>query len=218
MQKGASVTHAESIEQALAVLRSAAARPADGRCRARHPRTWCCGSKPSALWCGSSPAAPATTRRGGRGIHAGAKEYIPLPPDPELIAAVLAAVTDDAREAHLSRRDDGARGETRANRSRLRRLRADHGESGTGKEVLARYVHSRRTGARAAFNLGQLCCDPREPARIGIVRPREGLVHRRRRAPHRQIGGGDRGTLLLDEISEWTRACRQSCCAPCRSA
>jgi DNA-binding NtrC family response regulator len=28
-------------------------------------------------------------------IHAGAKEYIPLPPDPELIAAVLAAVADD---------------------------------------------------------------------------------------------------------------------------
>jgi len=29
---------------------------------------------------------------------AGAKEYIPLPPDPELIAAVLAAVADDSRE------------------------------------------------------------------------------------------------------------------------
>ena len=31
-------------------------------------------------------------------IHAGAKEYIPLPPDPELIAAVLAAVADDSRD------------------------------------------------------------------------------------------------------------------------
>src|SRR5205085_11198760 len=31
-------------------------------------------------------------------IHAGAKEYIPLPPDPELIAAVLAAVANDARD------------------------------------------------------------------------------------------------------------------------
>jgi two-component system response regulator FlrC len=28
-------------------------------------------------------------------IRAGAKEYIPLPPDPELIAAVLAAVAQD---------------------------------------------------------------------------------------------------------------------------
>ncbi len=31
-------------------------------------------------------------------IHAGAKEYIPLPPDPDMIAAVLAAVANDDRE------------------------------------------------------------------------------------------------------------------------
>ena len=36
-------------------------------------------------------------------IRAGAQEYIPLPPDPELIAAVLAAVADDERAA--DRRD-----------------------------------------------------------------------------------------------------------------
>lgn len=32
-----------------------------------------------------------------RAIRAGAREFIPLPPDPELIAAVLAAVADDDR-------------------------------------------------------------------------------------------------------------------------
>ena len=42
-------------------------------------------------------------------IHAGAKEYIPLPPDPELIAAVLAAVADDHREM-IYRDDAMARG------------------------------------------------------------------------------------------------------------
>lgn len=31
-------------------------------------------------------------------IDAGAKEYIPLPPEPELIAAILVAVADDARD------------------------------------------------------------------------------------------------------------------------
>ena len=31
-------------------------------------------------------------------IHAGAKEYIPLPPDPDLIGAILAAVADDYRD------------------------------------------------------------------------------------------------------------------------
>jgi DNA-binding NtrC family response regulator len=31
-------------------------------------------------------------------VHAGAREYIPLPPDPAVIAAILAAVADDGRE------------------------------------------------------------------------------------------------------------------------
>ena len=35
--------------------------------------------------------------RAAAAIKAGAKEFIPLPPDAELIAAVLAAVTDDNR-------------------------------------------------------------------------------------------------------------------------
>ena len=33
-----------------------------------------------------------------RAIRAGAKEYLPLPPDPELIAAVLAAVADESHQ------------------------------------------------------------------------------------------------------------------------
>src|SRR5215468_7588221 len=71
-------------------------------------------------------------------IHAGAKEYIPLPPDPELIAAVLAAVANDSRD--LVYRD-----ETMAHVVRLAQQIAGSeasvmitGESGTGKEVLAR--------------------------------------------------------------------------------
>lgn len=31
-------------------------------------------------------------------IHARAKEYIPLPPEPELIAAILVSVGDEARD------------------------------------------------------------------------------------------------------------------------
>ena len=41
--------------------------------------------------CGIGTDAAAAVRA----IRAGAKEYIPLPPDAELIAAVLAAVADD---------------------------------------------------------------------------------------------------------------------------
>src|SRR6195952_1504395 len=39
----------------------------------------------------------ADPQRAAAAIRAGAKEFIPLPPDAELIAAVLAAVSDDER-------------------------------------------------------------------------------------------------------------------------
>ena len=84
-------------------------------------------------------------------IHAGAKEYIPLPPDPELIAAVLAAVANDSRD--LVYRD-----EAMAKVIKLAQQIAGSdasvmitGESGTGKEVLARYVHSRSLRAKRPF-------------------------------------------------------------------
>src|SRR5207244_5332954 len=84
--------------------------------------------------CGTSTDARAAVAA----IHAGAKEYIPLPPDPELIAAVLAAVADDHRE--LVYRDDAM-----AQVVKLAQQIAPSeasvlitGESGTGKEVLAR--------------------------------------------------------------------------------
>lgn len=44
--------------------------------------------------CGPQGAAGAAVAA----IRAGAKEYIPLPPDPEIIAAILAAVADDPHE------------------------------------------------------------------------------------------------------------------------
>jgi DNA-binding NtrC family response regulator len=41
----------------------------------------------------------ADPQRAAAAIRAGAKEFIPLPPDAELIAAVLAAVSDDESPA-----------------------------------------------------------------------------------------------------------------------
>src|SRR6202034_8771 len=83
----------------------------------------------------------ADPRQAADAIRAGAKEFIPLPPDAELIAAVLAAVADDNRE--LIYRDDSM-----ARVVELAQQIAGSeasvlitGESGTGKEVLARYVH-----------------------------------------------------------------------------
>src|SRR5207302_2010290 len=99
MDNGASVTHAETTEQAMAVLRGGKGadlmlvdvaldiRDLVLRLEAEHIHV-------PIVACGTSNDARAAVAA----IHAGAKEYIPLPPDPELIAAVLAAVTDDRRE------------------------------------------------------------------------------------------------------------------------
>src|SRR3954466_12626215 len=152
MDKGASVTHADSVEQALAVLRSG--RGADllmvdvaidirdlvRRLDIEHIHA-------PIVACGVTNDARAAVDA----IHAGAKEYIPLPPDPELIAAVLAAVANDSRE--LIYRD-----EAMARVVKLAQQIAGSdasvmitGESGTGKEVLARYVHSRSARAKRPF-------------------------------------------------------------------
>jgi two-component system, response regulator FlrC len=105
MDKGAAVTHAEDIEQALRVLRSG--RGADllmvdvavnirdlvARLENEHIHV-------PIVACGTGTDARAAVAA----IHAGAKEYIPLPPDPELIAAVLAAVADDTVSSSIATR------------------------------------------------------------------------------------------------------------------
>ena len=135
-------------------------------------------------------------------IHAGAKEYIPLPPDPELIAAVLAAVTDDARE--LIYRD-----ETMAHVVKLAQQIAPSdasvlitGESGTGKEVLARYVHGRSNRARAPFVSVNCAAIPEHLLESELFGHEKGAFTG---AVARRIGKFEEatgGTLLLDEISE----------------
>ncbi len=71
-------------------------------------------------------------------IRAGAREYIPLPPDPELIAAVIEAVSTRQPGLRVPRRGHGARrAPGRADRP-LGGLDPRHpGESGSGKEVIA---------------------------------------------------------------------------------
>ncbi|SDJ12056.1 Response regulator receiver domain-containing protein [Bradyrhizobium sp. Rc2d] len=48
-------------------------------------------------------------RAAAAAIRAGAKEYIPLPPEPELIAAIFVTVADEARD-FVYRDDEMARG------------------------------------------------------------------------------------------------------------
>jgi DNA-binding NtrC family response regulator len=203
MERGAAVTHADSVEQALAVLRSGKGadllmvevavdiRELSARLELEriHVPIVACGMENNAR------AAVAA-------IHAGAKEYIPLPPDPELIAAVLAAVADDARE--LIYRD-----ESMAQVIKLATQIATSeasvlitGESGTGKEVLARYVHSHSNRSKKPFIAVNCAAIPENLLESELFGHEKGAFTG---AVARRIGKFEEasgGTLLLDEISE----------------
>ena len=203
MDKGATVTHADDAEIALRVLRSG--RSADllmvevaidirdliTRMEAEHIIV-------PVVACGMSTDARAAVAA----IHAGAKEYIPLPPDPELIAAVLAAVADDHRD--FIYRDDAM-----AHVVKLAQQVAPSdasvmitGESGTGKEVLARFVHAKSNRARAPFISVNCAAIPEHLLESELFGHEKGSFTG---AIARRIGKFEEssgGTLLLDEISE----------------
>src|SRR5262249_24286968 len=148
--------------------------------------------------CGTATDARAAVAA----IQAGAKEYIPLPPDPELIAAVLAAVADDTRE--LIYRDDAMAPVVKL---ALQIAPSDAsvlitGESGTGKEVLARYVHARSSRAKKPFICVNCAAIPETLLESELFGHEKGAFTG---AVGRRIGKFEEangGTLLLDEISE----------------
>jgi DNA-binding NtrC family response regulator len=203
MDKGAAVTHAESNDQAMAVLRSGKGadllmvdvaldiRDLVLRLEAEHIHV-------PLVACGTQTDARAAVAA----IHAGAKEYIPLPPDPDMIAAVLAAVANDARE--MVYRDDAM-----AHVVKLAQQIAPSdasvlitGESGTGKEVLARYVHARSNRARGSFISVNCAAIPEALLESELFGHEKGAFTG---AIARRIGKFEEangGTLLLDEISE----------------
>ena len=93
------------------------------------------------------------------------------------------------------------------------------GESGTGKELVAQALHQRSARARAPVRRGQLRGDQPRARRERAVRPREGRVHRRRRAPHR---ASSRPRTAARSSSTRSATCRPRrrprCCACSRSA
>ena len=81
-------------------------------------------------------------------IRAGAKEYIPLPPDADLIAAVLEAVAEESGDLIAA---DPAMKKVIALADQVAASEASiliTGESGVGKEVIAKYLHEQIDGAQ----------------------------------------------------------------------
>ena len=135
-------------------------------------------------------------------IEKGAKEYIPLPPDPEMIAAVLEAVAQE--DSAIIHRDPATK--------QVLKL-ADQiapsdasilitGESGTGKEVMARYLHNKSRRASGAFVAINCAAIPENLLESELFGHEKGAFSG---AVARRIGKfeeADGGTILLDEISE----------------
>ncbi|WP_417686580.1 sigma-54-dependent transcriptional regulator [Roseibium sp.] len=203
MQRGAQVMQADSTESAMKVLRSG--RGADllmvdvnldiagllAKLQSERVHV-------PVVACGVETDAQAAVSA----IRAGAKEYIPLPPDPEMIAAVLAAVAQERGD--LIYRDDAM-----AAVVRLAEQVAPSdasvlitGESGTGKEVIARHVHKSSNRASKPFISINCAAIPEHLLESELFGHEKGAFTG---AVARRIGKfeeADGGTLLLDEISE----------------
>jgi two-component system, response regulator FlrC len=203
MDKGAQVTHAADIVQALAVLRSGRGADLLMVDVAVNIRDLVAGLEAEHIHAPIVACGTATDARAAvAAIQAGAKEYIPLPPDAELIAAVLAAVADDRRE--LIYRDDAM-----ARVVKLAQQVATSeasvlitGDSGTGKEVVARYVHARSHRAKKPLICVNCAAIPETLLESELFGHEKGAFTG---AVARRVGKFEEangGTLLLDEISE----------------
>jgi len=135
-------------------------------------------------------------------IRAGAKEYLPLPPDAALIAAVLEAVAD---ESHQLIYEDKAMHSVIALAEQVAGSEASiliTGESGTGKEVLARFVHRKSNRADKPFISINCAAIPENLLESELFGHEKGSFTG---AIARRVGKfeeADGGTLLLDEVSE----------------
>ena len=203
MQSGAKVAHVESIAQATAALR--AGQGADlmmvdydldiaGLIAANTLERIVC----PVVACGIG----ADPRKAADAIRAGAKEFIPLPPDPELIAAVLAAVAQESRS--LVTRDPSMEQVIKL-ADQIAPSEASiliTGESGVGKEVMARYIHQKSRRADKPFISVNCAAIPDNLLESELFGHEKGAFTG---AVARRVGKfeeADGGTLLLDEISE----------------
>src|SRR5277367_3547485 len=137
-----------------------------------------------------------------RAIRAGAREFLPLPPDPDLIAAILEAASG---ETHTLIVHDPSMAATVRRAEQVAGADASvliTGESGTGKEVLARHIHRRSRRAGGPFVALNCAAIPDNLLESELFGHEKGAFSG---AVARRVGkfeAADGGTLLLDEISE----------------
>lgn len=135
-------------------------------------------------------------------IRAGAREFIPLPPDALLIAAVLEAVAEETSDLIAV---DPAMKSVIALADQVAASEASiliTGESGVGKEVIAKYLHAKSRRADRPLISINCAAIPENLLESELFGHEKGAFTG---AVARRIGKfeeADGGTILLDEISE----------------
>ena len=201
--RGAKVTHCEDAEQALGALRSGKGADIVMIDVKQNIEAFIAALELErfaipVIACGIDNDARAAVKA----IKAGAKEYIPLPPNAELIAAVLQAVSeenntmiagDPSMKAVLQVADRVAPSDATI---------LITGESGTGKEVMSRYIHRKSKRANGPFISLNCAAIPESLLESELFGHEKGSFTG---AAARRIGKFEEangGTLLLDEVSE----------------
>jgi DNA-binding NtrC family response regulator len=203
ISRGAKVSHVDSVDAALTALRSgrgAELLMIDVKLNIGDLVERLASERISipVVACGIGTDADAAVQS----IKAGAKEYIPLPPDAELIAAVLEAVAEES--STIVHKDPA----TKAVLTLADRIAPSDasvfitGESGTGKELMARYIHNKSKRAAKQFVAVNCAAIPENLLESELFGHEKGSFTG---AVARRVGKFEEangGTLLLDEISE----------------
>ena len=203
IKKGGAVSLAETVEQALELLRNG--QSADLIMADIKLDIYSLVERLDAericvpvVACGVATDARAAVKA----IKAGAKEYIPLPPDAELIGAVLSAFSMQTSPVIYK---DAAMEKVLQLAKQIAPSTASvliTGESGTGKEVIAKYIHANSKRSSQPFVAVNCAAIPENLLESELFGYEKGAFTG---AVARRIGKfeeADGGTLLLDEISE----------------
>jgi DNA-binding NtrC family response regulator len=201
--RGAGLEQVDDVDRALARLRL------DGRfdlvlCEVSHDIARLIAALRServctpVIACGLHDQADAAVRA----IKAGARDFLPLPPDADLIAAMLAAIAGDADEPLFG---DPAMVPLLRRVEQIAPSDASvliSGESGSGKEVMAAYIHRRSPRNGGPFIALNCAAIPDALLESELFGHEAGAFAG---AVARRIGkfeAASGGTLLLDEIGE----------------
>lgn len=203
LQKGAKVIHCEDTDQAIGALLNGKGadlvmidvkqKIAEFVDRLKLERIHV-----PVIACGINSDARAAVKA----IQAGAKEYVPLPPDSELIGALLAAVTE---ENHAMIAADPVMQNVVKLADKIAPSEATvliTGESGTGKEVMSQYIHRKSKRGNGPFIAVNCAAIPENLLESELFGHEKGAFTG---ATGRRIGKfeeANTGTLLLDEVSE----------------